>query len=1212
MADKNQLKIADHVDLADDDPFAELTRIMGFDPRQPARPAAQPQEAPDQQAAPVEQAVEEDDFSLDLEKELLGEFSLDDEEPAHDFAVEAADFTVEAPALEAPAQAGDVRSDIPEVDFDFAADFEAALATSGQEGAAAEDDAEFDLGLTDDDVQALDAEAPQPAAAETFQADDGDFDLGLTDDDVRALDAEAAQPAAPVEAMAATDADFDAAMADIDMDFGDAFASEAELPAEDAVAATEQDETVEADELHLFDEADFRLDDHAADEPAAPVAAEPEPQPTIDESAFSFDEDELRLDDSHPVEAHAIHETAAAPAADDFAFDDIDLTAEDFSAEPEAMEPEMAEFEAEASAPEFVAYEPVADEPVAAEPVAAEPEAVAAPEPSSQAEPPLFEFSVPRYEPRKLPTSPMDVAAEEFRQREAAQGPAAPEFNLEDELNALLGNIRSGQAGASAATSPEPVSAPAEPAKVEEPAAPEAYQPSHAAYEPADFRPAEPVSFDAPEHPADIDDNLNWDIDESFAADAAPEPVEDDQPQAYAEDVYAEDRQYETYAEPGQPDDAYAYAAEDDQALEAEDDLASLDVDDLSFDPMTEEQPSTHYGAMAAGAGLGAAAAHFGSAFGSRPFETDAPVRLSDLPRTPAGQRFGGQAQAAASGGPELFSTHRDPVVRGNPLKEDPLDVITALAAKYSKKEPETPYGHAMGVARGSAPFAGESVEDDDIDISSAFEEQPDVETIEVADKAIALADDLDIPELVEEEELPPVSAYDDLDAEFSSLLSEMNAEPLVAASSSSENGTYASFEARPYVSQMAAMATSAVGPRQAPAPAYADHPEQPAFALDDDDLPGSRPVDQYSPDDYDYDPDMDQEIAQHLGADDARQPKSRAVLIGALVGGVALLGAIGAFAFSFGGGSDGDAPALVRAEDGPVKVKPENPGGTTVPNQDNKVYQTVAGEGTADAPQQETLVTTAEEPVDVTPPPPAMEEDVVAAPSGKSEDRIEQILQETEGKTDDQIVAVAPRKVRTLVVKPDGTLMPREDEPDAAPSNEQTDTIAAAVPDAAPAPAIPESTGALQAATEAAQETAAAEPLAAQEDAAVEPASGDRTAMPDTAPIAPLRPADQPIDVVGEVKPDQVAAATTAAASGNWAMQIASQPSEAAAQSSYQDLARRYGNVLQGREVNIVKAEIAGKGTFWRVRVPAATRNEAISLCENYKAAGGNCFVSR
>ena len=43
--------------------------------------------------------------------------------------------------------------------------------------------------------------------------------------------------------------------------------------------------------------------------------------------------------------------------------------------------------------------------------------------------------------------------------------------------------------------------------------------------------------------------------------------------------------------------------------------------------------------------------------------------------------------------------------MRGNPLKEDPLDIITALAAKYSKKEPVTPYGRAMGVATGSTPF---------------------------------------------------------------------------------------------------------------------------------------------------------------------------------------------------------------------------------------------------------------------------------------------------------------------------------------------------------------------------------------------------------------------------------------------------------------------------------------------------------------------------
>ena len=62
------------------------------------------------------------------------------------------------------------------------------------------------------------------------------------------------------------------------------------------------------------------------------------------------------------------------------------------------------------------------------------------PEPVSAAN---FQLSVPAYVPRKLPVSPMDVAAEEYRQREAVAAPAPQDFNLEDELNALLGNVRS-------------------------------------------------------------------------------------------------------------------------------------------------------------------------------------------------------------------------------------------------------------------------------------------------------------------------------------------------------------------------------------------------------------------------------------------------------------------------------------------------------------------------------------------------------------------------------------------------------------------------------------------------------------------------------------------------------------------------------------------------------------------------------------------------
>jgi hypothetical protein len=82
--------------------------------------------------------------------------------------------------------------------------------------------------------------------------------------------------------------------------------------------------------------------------------------------------------------------------------------------------------------------------------------------------------------------------------------------------------------------------------------------------------------------------------------------------------------------------------------------------------------------------------------------------------------------------------------------------------------------------------------------------------------------------------------------------------------------------------------------------------------------------------------------------------------------------------------------------------------------------------------------------------------------------------------------------------------------------------------------------------------------------------------------------------------------------ASGNWSVQIASQPTAEAAQTSYQNMARRYASILGGHAVNIVKADISGKGTYYRVRIATSSKDDAIALCTKYKAAGGNCFVSK
>ncbi|MEQ1941007.1 SPOR domain-containing protein [Mesorhizobium sp. VNQ89] len=1146
MADNNQLKIANQVDLSDDDPFAELTRIMGFDPRQPAKrpePASvQPLSrlAPVEAPVPFEQAADEEDFSLDLEKELLGGFDVDEEryaQPAHDLSIDDAS---------AP--------EFADVDFDFGDAFEAAP-LSHEPAAIAEPDFSFD-----GDLDAAFAAVPNDNSSGREQWQEPaeiDLDFTMTDDHFRALDAVAAspsqQPALPVtpEAVAIDDfdANFDAALAEIDMSFLDLPAEPSTTTAPSAATSTVETEAhpetaaAEAADLdfNMFDDADFRL----AEENSAAAAPETAPEmedafPEIAAEAFDFGMDELRLDDTHTTE------TVSLPA-DDMSFDDVDFgITQD---EPVAV----------ASAEPF-------DEPamVQPEPVAEKPAPVTASN---------VELSIPAYVPRKLPTSPMDVAAEAFRQREAVAAPAEPEFNLEDELNALLGNKKAAPVEAPVVVQPEPA--------FEVPSFTPSYSaPSYSTadifgtsgatvYQPIEAPKPEPVAFDAPAHPADIDDNLKWELDEAFASET--EGTAADQDIAYAPDY----------------SDEYSRAYPDDTGRDLESGYdarheAQEPVDlDLAFDELVEEPiqpaPASSYREAIAGAAIGAAAARLGSPQPARPLVEE------------------GQ-----------FSPHRDPVVRGNPLTEDPLDIITQLAEKYSRKEPVATYGSATGY--GHQP---EDEVDGDIDISDLFEDQPEVETVEVHDQAIALADDLDIPELPEEEELPPAAAYDDLDAEFSSLLNEINTEQPAAQAFAGYQDPLAggfstrAYQARPF--ENAGVIATPSGARQAPSRPVEDDFGQGAFSLDPDDLYGGRAASgtQYA-DAYDYDPEFEQEIAPQQFAEKApRKSPSRGLLIAGILGGVVLVGAIGAFALSFGGGAGSDVPTIVKADEGPVKVRPENPGGTTVPNQDSKVYDTVAGEtGNGDAPQEK-LVTTAEEPMDVTPPP--VEEDPVTA-SGKSEDRIEQIVQDAEGQTDAELTAVAPRKVRTMVVKPDGTLVPREDEVEMAPSNEQTDTIAAA----APSTVAPESTGALPEAAPALapvpEETAA---VPAPTQTAAIP---DSAPMPETAPVAPLRPADQPVDVVGEVAPTQVAAATTnaATAGASWAMQIASQPSEAAAQSSYQDLVRRYGSVLQGREVNIVKAEIAGKGTFWRVRVPAGTRNEAINLCETYKAAGGNCFVSR
>ena len=103
MADNTNLGSAGSPAI-DDDPFAELTRIMGFDPREPVKPAVAASPLAMSRITAIEPEpvqVPVPDLAIDLERELMGDF-LDDEDLAEEEVSAPADATPGDMAARAP------------------------------------------------------------------------------------------------------------------------------------------------------------------------------------------------------------------------------------------------------------------------------------------------------------------------------------------------------------------------------------------------------------------------------------------------------------------------------------------------------------------------------------------------------------------------------------------------------------------------------------------------------------------------------------------------------------------------------------------------------------------------------------------------------------------------------------------------------------------------------------------------------------------------------------------------------------------------------------------------------------------------------------------------------------------------------------------------------------------------------------------------------
>jgi cell division protein FtsN len=104
---------------------------------------------------------------------------------------------------------------------------------------------------------------------------------------------------------------------------------------------------------------------------------------------------------------------------------------------------------------------------------------------------------------------------------------------------------------------------------------------------------------------------------------------------------------------------------------------------------------------------------------------------------------------------------------------------------------------------------------------------------------------------------------------------------------------------------------------------------------------------------------------------DDFEEGEGRGRLLIFAVLGILILGGLGAlayYAYERGAASTATAPVVIRADESPVKVAPEDPGGLEVPHQDKLVYDRLEGQLPADdgAGPPERLMPSPEQPMDM------------------------------------------------------------------------------------------------------------------------------------------------------------------------------------------------------------------------------------------------------
>ena len=115
------------------------------------------------------------------------------------------------------------------------------------------------------------------------------------------------------------------------------------------------------------------------------------------------------------------------------------------------------------------------------------------------------------------------------------------------------------------------------------------------------------------------------------------------------------------------------------------------------------------------------------------------------------------------------------------------------------------------------------------------------------------------------------------------------------------------------------------------------------------------------------------------------------------------------------------------------------------------------------------------------------------------------------------------------------------------------------------------------------------------------------RVAAQPPAPRPSQQPAPQP------QRPNVTAAVPPASSAGGYLVQVAARQSHNEAMAAFNDLQRRYPQLLGGLAPEVIRADLGQRGVWYRVGIgPMHQQQAALNFCNQLKSAGADCLIRR